>query len=285
VTGVGVGDFVLVGSGAPGASVVSVSADSGTTRTVTVSTAASGALSLNLDDDDTIVDAYANRLGGLGAGTAGSGGPGNGSLGGPAYTVDKTGPSITITTPPAGASYPLGQVVNAGYSCSDSSGVATCTGAVANGAPINTGSVGAKTFAVNATDALGNPATLTHGYTVNTTFSFTGFFQPVDNLPTLNLLKAGQAVPVKFSLGGNQGLNIFAAGYPKSAVIPCDSTALLDGVEETVTAGGSTLTYDAGADQYVYVWKTDKSWGAGTCRQLIVRFTDGTSHYANFKLK
>jgi len=43
--------------------------------------------------------------------------------------------------------------------------------------------------------------------------NFSGFFQPVDNLPTLNLVKAGSAIPVKFSLGGNKALSIFAAGY------------------------------------------------------------------------
>jgi hypothetical protein len=36
-------------------------------------------------------------------------------------------------------------------------------------------------------------------------YNFSGFFQPVDNLPTLNIAKAGSAIPVKFSLGGDQG--------------------------------------------------------------------------------
>src|SRR4029077_15737831 len=35
-----------------------------------------------------------------------------------------------------------------------------------------------------------------------TPYSFTGFFPPVNNQPTLNVLKAGSAVPVKFSLNG-----------------------------------------------------------------------------------
>jgi hypothetical protein len=93
---------------------------------------------------------------------------------------------------------------------------------------------------------------------------------------------------VKFSLKGDQGLNIFATAtdgtkYPKSSVIPCDPTAEVDAVESTVTAGQSTLQYDASLDQYTYVWKTDKAW-AGTCRQLEVKLTDGTSHRASFKL-
>jgi len=112
-------------------------------------------------------------------------------------------------------------------------------------------------------------------------YNFSGFFQPIDN-NMLNVAKAGSAIPVKFSLSGDQGLNIFATGYPRSVVIPCDSMAPVDAVEETVTAGGSSLSYDATADQYVYVWKTDKAW-AGSCRQLVVKLNDGTSHQANFK--
>jgi hypothetical protein len=56
----------------------------------------------------------------------------------------------------------------------------------------------------------------------------------------------------------------------------------VDAVEETVTAGGSTLSYDASSGQYIYVWKTEKSWAA-SCRQLVVKFADGTSaKVANF---
>jgi predicted extracellular nuclease len=112
-------------------------------------------------------------------------------------------------------------------------------------------------------------------------YNFNGFFPPVDNLPTFNSVKAGQAVPVKFSLSGDQGLNIFATGYPKSEMIACNSTASVDGVEQTVTAGNSSLSYDPTTDTYTYVWKTDKAW-ANTCRQLVVKLNDGTSHRANF---
>lgn len=113
---------------------------------------------------------------------------------------------------------------------------------------------------------------------------FTGFFQPVDNLPILNTAKAGSAIPVKFSLGGNRGLSILAVGYPASRPITCDTTAPTAEIEQTVTAGGSGLTYDAVSDQYSYIWKTEKAW-AGSCRQLIVRLSDGSDHTANFKFK
>lgn len=198
---------------------------------------------------------------------------------------DATDPTVTITTPPDGAVYVLGQVVLADYSCADEaggSGLATCTGDVADGAAIDTSAVGPHTFAVTGTDNAGNSTTVRHAYAVG--YDFRGFFQPVDNLPVVNSVKAGSAIPIKFSLNGNQGLAIFATGYPKSQVIACTSDGSVDGVEETLTAGSSSLSYDASLDQYVYVWKTEKSW-AGTCRQLVVKLIDGTLHRANFLLR
>ena len=115
-------------------------------------------------------------------------------------------------------------------------------------------------------------------------YSFSGFLQPVENLPALNIANAGSAIPVKFSLGGNQGLAIFAAGYPASSPIPCDATEPDMVIEETVTAGSSSLSYSATTDQYNYVWKTDRSW-RGMCRMLVVRFNDGTEHLAKFRFK
>jgi Concanavalin A-like lectin/glucanases superfamily len=115
-------------------------------------------------------------------------------------------------------------------------------------------------------------------------YSFSGFFPPVDNLPTLNSVKAGSAVPVKFSLAGNQGLGVFAAGSPASQRIACSSATELDAIEQTVAAGSSSLSYDAAGDRYVYVWKTSQLW-SGTCRQLIVELDDGSVHKASFKFR
>lgn len=116
------------------------------------------------------------------------------------------------------------------------------------------------------------------------TYDFIGFFPPVDNLPVFNEVQAGRAIPVKFSLGGDKGLDIFAMGYPKSQEIPCDSTVSINGIEQTVTVGSSSLSYDLGTDQYNYVWKTEKAW-AKTCRQLVVKLNDNSVQRANFKFK
>ena len=120
------------------------------------------------------------------------------------------------------------------------------------------------------------PPTATPSY-----FPFSGFFQPVDNLPVENQVKAGQGIPVKFSLGGNYGLGILAAGSPSSQQVACNAGATVDPIEATTTSN-SGLTYDAAGGQYTYVWKTDKAW-AGTCRQFNLRLTDGTTHSALFK--
>lgn len=122
-----------------------------------------------------------------------------------------------------------------------------------------------------------------------TTYAFDGFYTPVNNKDAqgnyvLNAVKAGSAIPVKFSLGGDYGLEVFEAGYPRSQGIQCNSTADVDGIEETVNAGSSSLSYAAGSDAYTYVWKTDKAW-TDSCRQLVVRFDDGTTARANFKLR
>jgi Domain of unknown function (DUF4082) len=108
-------------------------------------------------------------------------------------------------------------------------------------------------------------------------YDFSGFFQPVDNTPTLNVAKAGSGIPVKFSLGGNQGLDIFQAGYPKVTTVSCSTSAPEDVIETTVTAGGSSLQYDATANQYSYIWKTSSSW-AGTCRSFELGLNDGSTH-------
>jgi hypothetical protein len=115
-------------------------------------------------------------------------------------------------------------------------------------------------------------------------FDFTGFFAPVENPPVFNQFKAGRAVPIKFSLAGNRGMDIFAAGYPRSEEISCDAADTVNNVKKTLSDSTSSLSYDTTAKQYNYVWKTEKSW-SGTCRQLTVGLVDGQSYILNFTFK
>jgi Tol biopolymer transport system component len=82
---------------------------------------------------------------------------------------DTAAPTADIVTPPDGAVYILNQTVGADYSCEDEaggSGLKSCEGTVAKGQPIDTGSLGTKTFTVRATDNAGNVNSITHTYTV-----------------------------------------------------------------------------------------------------------------------
>ena len=199
--------------------------------------------------------------------------------------VDTTPPviscpaNIVVTLPPNSSatslavSYPA---VTATDSCSSSVSVASSP---ASGSLFPVG-----TTTVNATADDGNGNTASCSFTVTVLYNFTGFFQPVANPPTFNLVNAGRAVPVKFSLSGDKGLNIFAPNSPSSGPVACNSSDDAVNFVETVTAGGSSLSYDASSDQYVYVWKTESSW-AGTCRQLVVQLNDGSVHTAYFKFK
>jgi hypothetical protein len=115
------------------------------------------------------------------------------------------------------------------------------------------------------------------------TFDFSGFFPPVDNPPTVNVMPAGKAVQVIFSLHGNQGLDIFAPGSPIVTAIPCPGSADKDKVEVTTNANSSHLSYNAQLNLYVYTWATSPTW-RGTCRDLDLQLKDGSHHHALFRL-
>jgi hypothetical protein len=199
------------------------------------------------------------------------------------YTVvDRTPPTIALTTPAAGAVYSLGEQVSADYSCADEpggSGVATCAGTVADGAPIDTSSVGVKSFRVDATDVAGNPASVSVNYTV--AYDFDGFFWPVQNLPKANRWKAGVPVPIRFSLSGYQGARPEAAGYPQS--VRCDGR----GDAEVIARAAKkkpVFHYDRRTDRYVGLWKTERRW-AGSCREFVLKLDDGSVHTARFQFE
>jgi hypothetical protein len=82
---------------------------------------------------------------------------------------EQVAPTIVIEAPGDGAASTRGEVVTVKYTCSDEangSGIASCSGPIASGAPLPTDSTGRKTFTVTATDKAGNVASKTVGYTV-----------------------------------------------------------------------------------------------------------------------
>jgi Tol biopolymer transport system component len=192
--------------------------------------------------------------------------------------VDLTAPTITLTRPTADIEqidvYTVGQVVLADYSCTDSgSGVRHCEGTVPSGQPIDTRSIGTYDFFVFAADQDGNPVYQNTRYTV--IYPFEGFATPIDK-SGLTDLRAGDGVPLKFSLHGPYGLDAVAGTTQQP--IDCATRSALD----SPAAAIGTLTYNSSQDRYMFAWATTKSW-AGGCHAITVSLRDGTTHRADIR--
>src|SRR4030095_7737768 len=82
---------------------------------------------------------------------------------------DVLAPTVTITTPADGAVFDRDELVLADFSCVEEaggSGIASCVGTVADGAAVDTSTLGAHQFTVTGTDLAGNTTTVSHTYTV-----------------------------------------------------------------------------------------------------------------------
>lgn len=211
------------------------------------------------------------------------------TIGTPGVNIDRTPPLVTVSTPSDGSSYLRDGQLLASYSCSDGlSGVASCAGPVVSGAEVDTSNSGSFVFAVNGADSAGNTSSTTNRYSViEPGYSFGGFFAPVDNLPTVNAVKAGRTVPVKWSLLDASGGYVSDLGSFRSLSsqqVACSSGLPTDAIEESYSAGSSGLTYDAATHQFQYNWRTMKGW-AGTCRSLQLVLSDGTQRGALFRFQ
>jgi large repetitive protein len=197
------------------------------------------------------------------------------------YTVDNTPPVVAITAPADGAVYLLNQNVSANWSATDAlSGIASSSGTVPSGSPIPTGTAGANTFTVTATDKAGNTTTKTVNYYVR--YNFIGFLPPVDNPPVFNVGKAGRTFPIKWQLKDANGNFISDLGvvlslqYRKTAD---DSSAPQDQIPDT--SGASGLRYDSTSNQFIFNWQTAKSFIGSY--EFILKLNDGSVHNALFK--
>lgn len=117
-------------------------------------------------------------------------------------------------------------------------------------------------------------------------YTFSGFYPPVDNLPTINIAKAGQAIPIRWSLKKTDGSFVSDLGMVVSygyGTVTCGS-GTTDTIEEYSDAGLTSLRYDTSANQFVLTSKTNKTW-AGSCKTFTLTLSDGTKHQASFQFK
>ena len=110
---------------------------------------------------------------------------------------------------------------------------------------------------------------------INVNYTFVGFLQPIDNLPTLNSVKAGQTIPIKWQLKDAAGNLISDLGSLAPNGLQSEDCLRLgaaDVIEELAAPGSTVFRFDG--TQFIYNWQTSKSW-AGTCRTLQVKLSDG----------
>jgi hypothetical protein len=182
--------------------------------------------------------------------------------------VDRTPPQITLLSPADGAQYRVGDTITPSYSCHDDTdgSLVGCTAT-----PLDT-SPGTHTFRVDSVDSSGNAASATVTYSVR--YAFDGFYSPLVAEPATVTLRAGDGVPVKFSLRRDRGPAVVA----RAAWRPCFVTT-----NDSSMASGS-LTYNPGPDRYTFMWATDRAW-SGSCKELLLTLRDGTTHgaYVSFR--
>jgi hypothetical protein len=201
--------------------------------------------------------------------------------------VDETAPTVIITTPADEASYLLNEAGNADYSCVDEdggSGIDTCVGTVAVGDPLDTSTVGSKDFTVTGTDLAGNETIVSVTYRVE--YGFSGFSAPV-NPGALNVVKAGSAVPLKFTVTDATGapVSTLASVSLISAEIACPSTSTTSSTPTpTRRSTGKPGLQNLGNGTYQFNVATPKTW-AGTCRTLGIDLGDGIEHTATFRFR
>ena len=173
-------------------------------------------------------------------------------------------------------------------------GLATVT--VPAGGSARVVDTGDGTFAVeNLGDPLTGPAILITvdgvtsevgaGDTVTAAaWDFAGFTHPVDNGGVLNVLKAGQAVPLKWRLLDATGAPVtdLSSAVVTVASLACSAGTTPDLVEE-VAAGASALQ-NLGDGYYQLNWKSPKAY-AGSCKTLHLDIGDGVLHDALFQFK
>ena len=172
------------------------------------------------------------------------------------------GGGITVVTVPAGADAKVADTGQGTYSVQ------------------NLGGAGSPDVSLTVD---GTTAPVTSGTSTQAgTTQFMGFAQPIDAMPVLNRVKAGQAIPVKWRLLTSTGAPVLTLTTATISVsgLSCSTGATFDNIEE-VTAGASGLK-NLGNGYYQLNWKSPKTYAA-SCKTLRLAIGDGVTHDALFE--
>jgi hypothetical protein len=193
-------------------------------------------------------------------------------FGGYTYRFDNTPPTLAPTVSPDPVL--LGAATTATPHASDPhSGVASSSCDTPD-----TSTVGSHTVHCTATDVATNTAGADATYTV--AYGFNGFSAPVDS-NAVNVAKAGQAIPLKFSvLDDDRPVTDLAAVTLHADSLTCDLGETEDQIEEY--ASGLSGLQNLGDGNYQFNWKSPTSY-AKSCKTLTLDLGDGVPHTAEFR--
>jgi hypothetical protein len=192
--------------------------------------------------------------------------------------VDKTAPTVNCNA----ASLVLNQP-NAEVSAAVSDALSGPVNTTEYG-NANTSSVGSKTVSITGSDNAGNQTTKACSYTVG--YNFDGLYAPVDRPTTMNVSKAGQAIPLKWRLTDyfGSGVTTLTSVTVNVQGVNCSLSTTIDQLEEY--APGSSGLQNLGNGYYQFNWKTPTSY-LNSCKSLSLNLgeADPRSNLALFTFK
>jgi hypothetical protein len=196
----------------------------------------------------------------------------------PAYKIDKTAPTVTVTGVANNGTYNLGSVPAAGCDTQDQAGLS----GVAQEATVSvTGGTtnGVGTFTATCSggkDVAGNTNSASVQYKVLYVRDG-GILQPI-NYDNTSVFSRGKAVPVKFKLAGDAPLGFNVSGWTLQKVsVSCTNFDSEDQVVEQIAENPSqSFRYDSSADQYI-INADFKSAAVGSCWKARVTLNDATT--------
>jgi hypothetical protein len=147
--------------------------------------------------------------------------------------------------------------------------------------PVDTTNVGAnKSVSCSATDNAGNTNSASASYAVH--YKFVGFSSPVDNGSVLNVVKAGQAIPLKWQLtdANNVPVTNLSGATVTASSLSCSLGTTTDRLEEV--AAGSSGLQNLGGGYYQFNWKSPASY-AKSCKTLNLDMGEGLKRTALFQ--
>ena len=121
--------------------------------------------------------------------------------------------------------------------------------------------------------------------TSSPSYTFHGFYAPVDNPPVVNVGRVGKTYPLKFSVTDESGAtvsDVAAVQEVTTTRVKCAALCNLptDKLEVT-TSGGPGLSVDPTTGRFVYKWKASSRG----CFTVTVVLSDGQSFEAYFRVR